>query len=55
LVIDSNGIGKFTEITLHPVATFQNPINENQLAALHEKAHKHCFIANSLNCPVNIN
>lgn len=54
LVIDSNGIGKFTEITLHPVVSFQNQVDELQLSKLHEKAHKHCFIANSLSCKVNI-
>jgi organic hydroperoxide reductase OsmC/OhrA len=54
LVIDSNGIGKFTEITLNPLVTFQNQEDVHQLSALHEKAHKHCFIANSLNCPVQI-
>jgi organic hydroperoxide reductase OsmC/OhrA len=54
LIIDSNGIGKFTEITLNPLVTFQNQEDEHQLSALHEKAHKHCFIANSLSCPVQI-
>lgn len=54
LVIDSNGIGKFTEITLHPVVSIQNQVDELQLSKLHEKAHKHCFIANSLSCKVNI-
>jgi len=54
LVIDSNGIGKFTTITLHPQVIFQNPEDEIHLTTLHERAHKHCFIANSLNCEVTI-
>lgn len=54
LVIEANGIGRFTEITLHPVVTLKDPEQAQQLASLHEKAHRHCFIANSLNCPVNI-
>ena len=54
LVIDADGIGRFTDIKLHPVVTLQNPEQAEQLAALHDKAHRHCFIANSLNCPVSI-
>jgi organic hydroperoxide reductase OsmC/OhrA len=54
LVIEANGIGRFTEITLHPVVTLKDSEQAQQLASLHEKAHRHCFIANSLNCPVSI-
>lgn len=46
----------FTQITLNPVVTFtSDPPTKEQLTELHKKAHDVCFIANSLNCPVNIN
>ncbi len=54
LEIAANGIGRFTVITLHPMVTLQNPEQAHLLPELHEKAHQHCFIANSLRCPVNI-
>ena len=54
LVLDANGIGQFTEITLHPHVVITQPSLNDQLYALHEKAHQHCFIANTLSCPVLI-
>ena len=52
LASDADGIGRFTEIILHPQVTLDDPSRVEALAALHAKAHRHCFIANSLNTPV---
>ncbi len=49
---DANGIGRFTEIVLHPSVTLADPSRADELDALHAKAHAHCFIGNSLNTPV---
>lgn len=44
--------GHFTEVTLHPeVAVTEDWMVEKALA-LHDEAHKKCFIANSVNFPV---
>lgn len=55
LSFDTDGIGRFTEVVLHPMVILATPSDDEKLKALHEKAHAHCFIANSLNCPVVIN
>jgi organic hydroperoxide reductase OsmC/OhrA len=52
LASDADGIGRFTEIILHPQVTLADASRVEELAALHAKAHRHCFIANSLSTPV---
>ncbi|MFM9026530.1 MAG: OsmC family protein [Bacteroidota bacterium] len=54
LKIDEHGIGRFTGLVLHPEVTLANAEDNIQLSMLHAEAHKHCFIANTLNCPVVI-
>jgi organic hydroperoxide reductase OsmC/OhrA len=49
----SNGGGKFTEITLHPMITIADNSMTEKAQALHKKANELCFIANSLNFPVH--
>jgi organic hydroperoxide reductase OsmC/OhrA len=49
----SNGGGKFTEITLHPMVTIADNSMREKAQALHKKANELCFIANSLNFPVH--
>jgi organic hydroperoxide reductase OsmC/OhrA len=52
-VMERNGRGKlaFTRITLRPAVAFggSRTPDGGELAALHERAHEECFIANSLN------
>lgn len=48
----ADGGGKFTEIVLSPVVTIQDISLAEKANALHEQANKLCFIANSLNIPV---
>ncbi len=47
-----DGSGRFTEVVLHPEVTLQAGADRELAHALHEKAHKLCFIANSVNFPV---
>jgi len=48
---DSNG-GRFTEIILSPLVTLASVSMKEQAMALHKKANELCYIANSLNFPV---
>ena len=51
-ILEKNAEGKLmmTKITLKPRATFdgEKQPSAEELKALHENAHKHCFIANSV-------
>ena len=44
--------GHFTEVVLRPRVTFEPGTDQSRAAALHERAHHLCFIANSVNFPV---
>jgi organic hydroperoxide reductase OsmC/OhrA len=44
--------GHFVEVVLHPKVTFAQDVDRARVAALHERAHHLCFIANSVNFPV---
>ena len=57
-ILDKNEEGKpaITEVNLHPVIQFSGdklPTAE-QLKSLHDKAHRNCFIANSIKAKVSI-
>jgi peroxiredoxin-like protein len=58
-ILDKNDEGKLaiTKIILHPeIKLINNVIIEHEkLISLHDKAHKNCFIANSIKCAVEIN
>lgn len=54
LVQNETGSGAFSEITLNPIITVKLPSMVEKANELHEKAHKFCFIANSVNFPVLI-
>jgi organic hydroperoxide reductase OsmC/OhrA len=47
------GGGQFQSVTLHPVVTVAEPGMVEQAIALHHRAHEICFIASSVNFPVN--
>ncbi|MEQ1552792.1 MAG: OsmC family protein [Ferruginibacter sp.] len=52
MIETENGGGCFKEITLNPIVTVtENKMIENAIA-IHNKANKMCFIANSVNFPV---
>jgi organic hydroperoxide reductase OsmC/OhrA len=44
--------GHFIEVVLRPRVTFAPGIDPSRAAALHQRAHHLCFIANSVNFPV---
>ena len=52
IMLETASGGHFTEVTLHPEITLANPEMKDKAIALHEEAHKRCFIANSVNFPV---
>jgi organic hydroperoxide reductase OsmC/OhrA len=54
MVEDADGGGRFSEAVLRPVATLAAGGDAASAAALHEEAHRLCFIANSVNFPVRI-
>jgi len=47
-----NGGGRFKEVILHPTVTVNNPLFLERLNELHKKANELCFIANSVNFPI---
>ncbi|MBS7563342.1 OsmC family protein [Mucilaginibacter sp. Bleaf8] len=47
-----DGSGRFTEVTLNPMVTITDHNMADKAMALHAKANKMCFIANSVNFPV---
>ncbi|MGI9303204.1 MAG: OsmC family protein [Gammaproteobacteria bacterium] len=48
----SGGGGHFTEVVLHPKVVLAAGADQDKAMALHEKAHKVCFVAASVNFPV---
>ncbi len=48
----AGGGGHFTEVVLNPVVTVADESMVEAATALHEDAHRICFIANSVNFPV---
>lgn len=49
---DSDGGGRFRRVVLRPVVTFAPGADLDRARALHDEAHRLCFIANSVNFPV---
>lgn len=47
-----DGKMRFVEVTLRPRVKIENAADFDKVAALHDKAFAHCFIANSVNFPV---
>ncbi|HEY0263471.1 MAG TPA: OsmC family protein [Granulicella sp.] len=50
----TNGSGNFSQVLLRPKVRITDPQTESKARELHEEAHKLCFIARSVNFPVNI-
>jgi organic hydroperoxide reductase OsmC/OhrA len=48
----ADGSGRFVRVVLRPVVTLAAGSDVARAADLHHIAHKKCFIANSVNCPV---
>jgi organic hydroperoxide reductase OsmC/OhrA len=45
---------RFVRVVLRPAIEFEREPEPEVLSQLHERAHEACFIANSLNCPVEV-
>jgi organic hydroperoxide reductase OsmC/OhrA len=52
LMAEQHGAGEFKRVTLHPRVTVAPGTDMAKARALHEKAHDVCFIARSVNFPV---
>ncbi|OHC63249.1 MAG: peroxiredoxin [Rhodocyclales bacterium GWA2_65_19] len=50
----ADGGGRFAQAVLRPMATLAAGSDAARATALHEEAHRLCFIANSVNFPVSI-
>jgi organic hydroperoxide reductase OsmC/OhrA len=48
----ASGMTQFAEVVLHPRVTVPRGADVALAKALHERAHHHCFMANSVNFPV---
>jgi organic hydroperoxide reductase OsmC/OhrA len=48
-----DGKMRFTDVSLHPQVVIAKGSDPALAMRLHEKAHEHCFIANSVNFPVS--
>lgn len=48
----ASGSGHFTEVTLHPTVTITENAMVEKAKELHHRANEYCFIANSVNFPV---
>lgn len=45
---------RFTRVVLRPRVAFDRDLDDEQVDSLHHRAHERCFIANSVNCPVEV-
>jgi organic hydroperoxide reductase OsmC/OhrA len=52
MVTEADHSGRFTEIVLHPVVVVESADQVAKAEALHEDAHKMCFVAQSVSCTV---
>lgn len=53
MVEHREGGGEFTSVTLRPRISLKQDVDPDLLAHLHEEAHRLCFIARSVNFPVD--
>ncbi len=52
MVEEADGGGRFRRVVLRPVVTFAGAPDLDQARELHHEAHRLCFLANSMNFPV---
>lgn len=52
--VASNGAGRFVSATLQPSITLEAGSDEQKADAIHRDVHNYCFIARSLNFPIDI-
>jgi len=49
-----DGKMRFVEVVLHPQVALAEAIDAGKLASMHDKAHRNCFMSNSVNFPVRV-
>lgn len=49
-----DGKMRFVEVVLRPHVAFAEPVDAAKLASLHDKAHRNCFMSNSVNFTVRV-
>lgn len=54
MVEEASGAGQFTSIVLKPRVTLAPGANMEIAEKLHHEAHEMCFVARSLNFPIEI-
>lgn len=50
----ADGAGQFVRVTLRPRVMLASGADRDKAVALHETAHKNCFVARSVNFPVEV-
>jgi len=45
---------RFARVTLRPRVAFDAEIDSERVDSLHNRAHRRCFVANSVACPVEV-
>jgi len=53
IMVEERGNGRFTQVTLRPAVMITAESDAALAKSLHERAHKECFVANSVNFPVD--
>jgi organic hydroperoxide reductase OsmC/OhrA len=51
-MVEEDGVGRFRRVVLRPVVTLASGSDADRASALHDEAHRLCYIANSVNFPV---
>jgi organic hydroperoxide reductase OsmC/OhrA len=51
---NAGGAGQFVRVTLRPRVTLASGAGRDKALALHDTAHRNCFIARSVNFPVEV-
>lgn len=54
MIENADGSGQFSAIHLRPKVTISSTLDEKKAIALHQQAHRMCFIARSIHTPINI-
>ncbi|MBE2246630.1 MAG: OsmC family protein [Candidatus Competibacteraceae bacterium] len=54
MIVKEDGSGKIEKVTLRPKVCIQLSEQKNLAVLLHQVSHQKCFIANSINCPIDI-
>jgi organic hydroperoxide reductase OsmC/OhrA len=54
MIEDADGSGRFASVVLHPAITVAAGADRAKAMSLHHDAHRMCFIANSVSCPISV-